>query len=135
MDNLHTKLNLDLGKKNKIYEHCSKEHLKSLVAKCESGCEIWITFWAEIGAKVVHFSRGQYMIYIYLQNSQTSQRLYFPYFTFRNQTLQFYCKFKMLLLVNELYWYISSGQDLVFLVYTMKIVSSSERVAIYLREI
>ena len=28
MDNLHVRLNLDLGKENKIYRHSSKEHLK-----------------------------------------------------------------------------------------------------------
>ena len=28
LDNLHVKLNVDLGKENKIFHHSSKEHLK-----------------------------------------------------------------------------------------------------------
>ena len=39
MEDLHVRLNLDLGKENKLYHHSSKEHLKvskiaSLVGKC-----------------------------------------------------------------------------------------------------
>ena len=39
MDNLHVRLNVDLGKQNKIYHHSSKEHLKvSKIAKF--GCQM-----------------------------------------------------------------------------------------------
>ncbi len=96
------RLNFDLGKKNEIYHHSWKEHLKiskSLVTKCcksedniaVRSLQILYTFVlrAEVlttfGSKVVIFSGRVIQKHTKLANFAL---LYFPHFTiFRDQTL------------------------------------------------